>query len=144
MNDPNRNEKLLRDVLSEGVDPIDAAAKARVLHVFERRHRAARLRPVFVVCTLALAGILFVSTRPDPAPMLPEQATIPQAVPETKKEPFLISDEELLAFFPSNSCSLANVDGKEMLVFWDDNVRRKLFHEPGVGAGAVRPADLSE
>jgi hypothetical protein len=41
-----------------------------------------------------------------------------------------MTDKELLASFPEGSCFLAEVDGKEELIFVDPNLERKYMGRP--------------
>lgn len=41
-----------------------------------------------------------------------------------------MTDQQLLASFPPNSCYLAEVDGRKVLIFADASVRRKFIGKP--------------
>lgn len=44
-----------------------------------------------------------------------------------------LTDEQLLASFPPNSCFLAEVDGRQMLVFTDPAVEQQVLHPASSG-----------
>ena len=44
-----------------------------------------------------------------------------------------LTDEQLLASFPSNSCFLAEVDGRQILVFTDPTIERQVLHPASSG-----------
>jgi hypothetical protein len=39
-----------------------------------------------------------------------------------------LTDEQLLASFPANSCFIAEADGRKILVFRNPELRQKYFH----------------
>ena len=39
-----------------------------------------------------------------------------------------LTDEQLLAFFPADSCFIAEADGRKILVFRSPELRQKYFH----------------
>ena len=51
-----------------------------------------------------------------------------------------LTDEQLLASFPSNSCFLAEVDGRQILVFTDPAIEQQVLHS---ASSAFRKAPLT-
>jgi len=138
MNDAEKNQQLLSDILKEGsFEPFNSNVRDQAVRVFERRHRIARARAIVIISALALVSTTFFFTSLQRHATKSEQATVlHKAVPQAKDRRFLISDEELLAYFPPDSCSLVTANGKTILVFWDDEVRKKLFREPSSKRGS--------
>lgn len=127
---------LLQDVVCEDPDfaACDAASRQAALGAFRRR---VRLRLLGRVSALA-AGILVCSSywlwlepkESSSAPRIvsaPEISPVAEPAPPVPEESTLtrVSDAELLAAFPPGSCFLAEIDGKNMLVFRDPELRAR-------------------
>lgn len=131
MNDPGKKRELLNDILKEkSFETFNSNAKAQAMRVFARRHRMARARSMLAIAALALVSVTFASLWLHRGPIKPASPFVQEVRQPTNPERWLLSDEELLSYLPPNSCSLASADGKAILVFWDEEVRRRLFHEP--------------
>ena len=55
-----------------------------------------------------------------------KQPTAVQAKAPTQNA--TLTDEQLLAFFPANSCFIAESEGRKILVFRNPELRQKYFH----------------
>jgi hypothetical protein len=132
--DPNDEEALLEAVLcDEDWQAAHAAGKAAALLTFQSRQRVRRItREVGGLAVLALLAVGVAHWRPaDVAAVRPpvQIAAVLSASPPKPTNVKNLSDEQLLALFPSGSCFLAEVDGKKTLVFFDPNVRRKFVND---------------
>jgi hypothetical protein len=112
-------ERLLGEVFAEGFGPAGPEEMRELMREFRVAHwrrRTARL--MLAAAALAAFGVF--------APFYLQKAsksnpTVSSARAEvvTREKVETISDEELLRFFPPDSCFLAELDGKQILVFKD-------------------------
>src|SRR5688572_5947699 len=117
--------RLLNDVLAEESGSQKALAMAAFRRArFERRVRAFGGVALVVVAALA-AGLHYYRTE---RPATVAKTSQPQAV--TSGTLVKLTDEELLATFPTNSCFLAEVNGRQILVFTDRSLKEKFLHKP--------------
>jgi hypothetical protein len=139
--DRNRNkasEKLLRDVLDATTwGESNQEAKRVSLGAFRR---ARTLRAIYrrsaMLAVLVAAGVVAVSIVKESveAQLLAKTrfavARRSRTTVERKRRlpaDVFISDQELIANFPPDSCFMAEVDGRKILVFRDEAVRREYF-----------------
>jgi hypothetical protein len=130
MND-DRNEsqrRLLNDVLGDDVHARQAALGAFRRARFLRR--VGRISGAVVAGTAA--AIALILSQGDPTKSYrwiahkDTRPGIPQPQSQTDRELPKLSDEQLIASFPPNSCFLAEVDGRQVLVFTDPAVEEKV------------------
>lgn len=123
--------RLLNDVLAEE----NGSEKAMAMVAFRRarfRRRARAFGGVAVIVAAALAVGVHYYRIERPATIAVKTAQ-PQALATAAENsgPLLkLTDEELLASFPSNSCFLAEVNGRQVLVFTDRSNREKFLRKP--------------
>jgi hypothetical protein len=123
--------RLLSDVLGE-----DDAARQAALAAFRRARFVRNVGRASALVALAGAavsmGVLFSWHDLDS-----NVRTIAKSGPATNvrradgsKPPQVptLTDEQLLASFPPNSCFLAEIDGRQVLVFTDPAVERQVLH----------------
>ena len=131
MND-ERNEsqrRLLNDVLGD-----DVHARQVALGAFRRARflrRVGRITGAVVAGTVAVIAlnILFHGDPAESYRLLAHKDTrpsVPQPQSQADRELPKLSDEQLIASFPPNSCFLAEVDGRQVLVFTDPAVEEKV------------------
>lgn len=138
MND-ERNEsarRLLNDVLREDSGGLEND-KEMALSAFRRGRllrRAGRASAAVMMVAVAIAGVLVLQRD-----ATKEIANV-QPSGQSDHQPGMprLTDEELIASFPSNSCFLAEVDGRQMLVFIDPRVEEKVLHK-GLSAFTRNP-----
>jgi hypothetical protein len=129
MND-ERNEsrqRLLNDVLRE--DPGGWEDKEAALSAFRRGQllrRAGRAGVAVMIAAVAIAGVLVLQRHviKDIPP-----AVVANVQPSEQSGMPRLTDEELIASFPSNSCFLAEVEGRQILVFFDPRVEERVLHK---------------
>jgi len=120
--------RLLNDVLSEE----SGRGKAIALTAFRRARLVRRARTygglaVMVVAALAMGFHFMRPERPASVAVKPQA---PTAVVENNDVLPKLSDAELLASFPPDSCFLAEVNGRQVLVFTDRALREKFVYQP--------------
>jgi len=137
-NNPERRPKdLLLDALlrDEEWETTSTAMKSRALETFRARQQArALVRWTFgaVACAAVIAviaGVTHWSSNTAGSRPVATMASSP-ATPSRASAPRYLTDKELLASFPKGSCFLAEVDGKEELIFVDRNLERKYMTSP--------------
>ena len=126
MNDQEHKNQLLTKLLSDdSFASFNSQARARAIRTFERHHRIVRARPLVAIMALALLSLTWPFLPKQRHPANPEQAVSPtRHAPAATDSSFLISDQELLSYFPPGSCSLVQTDGKAFLVFRNDDIKR--------------------
>jgi hypothetical protein len=95
----------------------------------ERRKRRLRLRVGQVACLAALLAGIGWWLRPS-LPSHTEAALRPSSSAPAPVEHQFISEQQMLAMFPSGSCVLAEVDGQKELVFFDAQKAQEGFVVP--------------
>src|SRR2546423_1588023 len=126
---PEPKNRLLREVLQEeaSVD-WEESGKRRALASFRRGRlirRLAMTSPIASIVLLVVATMLFRPKHSTPLAMhenIGETASI-----EKNNSPVLptLTDEELLASFPPNTCFIGEVDGRKVLVFANSDLQKK-------------------
>jgi hypothetical protein len=134
------NQRLLNDVWQDDTNGAwAAAAKQRALAAF-RRGRL--LRRITILSRLAALFLVLVtailllrrdgSKSPSPGRSGRERAGQPKQAGATESlasTPLpTLTDEQLLASFPPDTCYLAEVEGRKVLVFADSSSRKKYLH----------------
>jgi hypothetical protein len=137
---PDPRQRLLNDILQD--EPGTAAAAAARQHAMAEFRRGRFLRRIAmtsrlaaVIVALAIGCFLFrvplTNVRSSglagsvvSAP--PKQAETTETMRSTPLP--TLTDEQLLASFPPDTCYLAEVEGRKILVFADSTVRRKYLH----------------
>lgn len=123
--------RLLNDVLTEE----SGSEKAMAMVAFRRARFGRRVR-AFGGLALVVAAALVVGVhyyRIERSATVAVKTSQPQALTTVAENSGLVlklTDEELLATFPSNSCFLAEVNGRQVLVFTDRSLREKFLHKP--------------
>jgi hypothetical protein len=130
-NPERRPEDLLLDALlrDEEWQASSTVIKSHALEAFwarRRAHRLARWALGAAACAAIIAGATYwfghtAGSRP---------TTVSYPAPPSKSVPRYMTDKELLASFPKGSCFLAEVDGKQELIFVDPNLERKYMATP--------------
>ena len=139
---PEPKQRLLNDVLQDETETgaeAPEAAKQHVLAAFRRGRFLRRIAMVSrwaaVIVVLAVGSFLFHGPltkngfpgQPGPGvPGPPKNAPVTEAVVSAPLP--TLTDEQLLASFPRDTCYLAEVEGRKILVFADSNDRRKYLH----------------
>ena len=133
----NRSEKrgqLLDEVLQdESFKEFDARLRQQALAEFRCGQFIRKIASISSLAALVIAsaigGFFFLEEHPkrDSSPAS-DRAANPHESPEASikapgKEVSTLTDEELIASFPPNSCYLAEVDGRQILVFRDSKLR---------------------
>ena len=141
MNDERSDDKrrLLNEVFrAESMDSFSGQLKERAWAEFRRARFIRRIALIsgsaIAVTALVAGGLLFRASDRNKTKSLakvpvrfgPKQPTTIQADAPTNN--VTITDEQLLAFFPTDSCFIAEVEGRKILVFRDPEVRQKYFH----------------
>src|SRR4026208_315257 len=127
--------QLLNDVLREGEGTGQAALAA-----FRRARFVRKVTRVSAVLALIIAvtGLLIWQHDPNRNSRIaagPRDSSVsrqPQGEPTEHDVPTL-TDEQLLASFPPNSCFLAEVDGRQILVFTDPAIEQQVLRSAGLG-----------
>jgi hypothetical protein len=141
--EPDEREQLLKDVLGgESFEAFNAKAKQQAMVAFRRGHLMRRALTTTgmagVVGLVAVAGMMtYQWERRQAAGSVQSAATPGKGVSEIASanspratKPELISEEQLVALFPAESCFVAEVDGKKRLVFRSAELRKQYLHEP--------------
>ena len=118
------NDVLAKDIGSDKMMALGAFRRAR----FGRRARAFGGLAVIVAAAL-MVGVHYYRIEP----ITGANTSQPQAsmtIAEDNGALLKLTDEELLGSFPSNSCFLAEVNGRQILVFTDRSMREKFLHKP--------------
>jgi len=126
-------ERLLNDVLSEQSPDRGPGSKEVALAAFRRGRIVRRVRR-FSAAAAILAAVIGVvvyqhnwrsGSRPG------DSASKQQAPREKADGVPRLTDQELIASFPSNSCFLAEVNGHQVLVFVDPSLKEKFVSGSG-------------
>ena len=136
MNNAERDERerLLKDVLGgESFETFNAESKQRAMGAFRRAHLMRRALTsagmVGVLGLVAVGGMMaYQWDRRQAAGEGISQVASANSPGATKPE--LISEEQLVALFPAESCFVAEVDGKKLLVFRSAELRKQYLYEP--------------
>ena len=141
MNDERSDEKrrLLNEVFrTDSLDAFSGQLKERAWAEFRRARFMRRIALISgaaaAVTALVAGGLLFRASERNktrdlatmPVRTESKQPTAVQA--EAPANDATLTDEQLLAFFPADSCFIAEVDGRKILVFRDAELRKKYFH----------------
>ena len=126
-------DRLLNDLLSDDLAGLGDDRKAFALAAFRRAHLVRRVRngAGLVLIVAALAATLFQFAPSTPTARVAETASVPVPAADHGEALSEISDAELISSFPENTCFLAEVDGRKILVFTDEALREKYLHRPG-------------
>ena len=125
-------KELLEDVIHDSsFVEHDLVSRERATSAFRNKKRNAFLRRITLIAAsiviLATASYFYYSrparmeltiTKP-PQPM---QTEGPENVSSN-----LLTDAQLLAVFPAGSCYLAEADGRKVLVFRDEKIKKRYF-----------------
>jgi len=118
-------QRLLNDVLSEQSDGFPGS-KEPALAAFRRARIVRRVRR-FSAAAVILATVIGAAYQHNwRSGSRPRNSASKQAVPRESADGVpRLTDQELLASFPSNSCFLAEVNGQQVLVFVDPKLKEK-------------------
>ena len=121
-------DRLLGDAFTN--ESEQAHTRHVAMKVFRRavlRRRVGRIAGLATLIAIA-AMPLFRRSQPHvseiPSPVTPSVAAVAPALPPAP----VVTDQELIAAFPTNSCFLAEVNGRQILVFNDSAMRDKFLH----------------
>jgi hypothetical protein len=137
--EPNRDDALLDAVLGGETWPeLTAAAKNAALaefHAVQRRRRVRSWLAQAAALVLLAAGVawwpraatpkatdLAVSRPAKAATDIPPSSATAPATKTVSTGPHYISEAELLALFPKGSCTIAEVNGQQQLLFFDHKI----------------------
>jgi hypothetical protein len=126
----DRSDRLLEDVLlGHEFRQADAASYLSARKALQQRRRTRGILVFWRNSALALAFLFMViwisrtllnHPHPTRTVALPSQG---QTRPYEKS----LSDEELLAAFPPGTCALTEINGRKVLVFRDDEARKRFL-----------------
>ena len=135
-----RREQLLRDVFAEDFDRTERTTREVKLLLSEFRvaywkRKASR----FLLAAAAMVAIgVFMTLYKREAGTPPQTVVLPATAPSNSrlsitasaasKTGDYLTDNELLNLFPPDSCFLAELDGKQVLVFKDPAVATAVLH----------------
>ena len=130
MNEKRDLEALLSDVL---IDPSNEEFFRTSARLNFRRHVQRRNVVRSIAAGLAIACAAFLGLMPlnkEQSQKIAAAAKPTQISQSAKPDDASIglSDEELLRSFPPGSCFLAEVNGKKVLVFADESMRKQLLN----------------
>ena len=141
MNDERSDDKrrLLNEVFrTDSIDSFSGQLKQRAWAEFRRARFIRRIALISsataAVIVLSVGGLLFrgserSKTRTLATMRVETEAQRPEAVQaEAPANDATLTDEQLLAFFPADSCFIAEADGRKILVFRSSELRQKYFH----------------
>ena len=141
MNNEPSDEKrrLLNEVFrTDSFDTFSEQLKQRAWAEFRRARFIRRIALISsaaaAVTALVTGGLLFRAfernkTRSLATTRVGTEAMRPTAVQaEASANDAMLTDEQLLAFFPADSCFIAEADGRKILVFRSPELREKYFH----------------
>ena len=122
-------ERLLNDVLSEQ-SPGSKEAALAAFHRARIVRRVRRFSAAAVVLATVIGAVVYQhnwrsGSRPG------DSASKQQAPRERADGVPRLTDQELIASFPSNSCFLAEVNGQQVLVFVDPSLKEKFVSRSG-------------
>ena len=131
--------RLLNEVFrTDAIDSFSGQLKERAWAEFRRARFIRRIALISsaaaAVTALVAGGVLFQASERNKARSLATmpvrtESKRPAAVQaEAPTNDATLTDEQLLAFFPANSCFIAEVDGRKILVFRNSELREKYFH----------------
>jgi hypothetical protein len=118
-NEKDPRHRLLGEVFAEDFEPAPEEMREVLREFRVAWWRRRTVRAVLAAAAVAALGVFAPSylrngaRNPNPVVF---SATVEVATPEKVE---MISDEELLSLFPPDSCFLAELDGKQVLVFKD-------------------------
>ena len=126
MKNETPKERLLDDLLQEAAGPgWRAAAKEHSLAAFRRARfwkRVGHVSQLAAIFLVLAAGAFYFRTRPvSPVPLVKNERSSQPAPPPLPT----LTDEQLVASFPPDTCYLAEVDGRMILVFVDPALQEK-------------------
>jgi hypothetical protein len=127
-NEKDPRQRLLRDVFAEDFEPAPEEI-TEVLREFRvawwRRKTVRAMLAAAALVALAVFAPHYLREEGDREQRAQPNAHVSSAAVEmvTAKKVETISDEELLSLFPQGSCFLAELDGKQVLVFKDAKLR---------------------
>jgi len=134
-------QKLLNEVLGEdSFQAFNDGLKQHALREFRRARLVRRIASVSMIAA-GLVAVAFVSSQlfhgqTSPAPANAATAKIARApIPSADLEKGngavmqdTLTDEQLVASFPSNSCFLAEVEGRKILVFRNPGLKKQFLY----------------
>jgi len=142
MNDERSDDKrrLFNEVFrTDSSDAFSGQLKERAWAEFRRARFMRRIAlmsgAAVAVTALVAGGLLFRASERNKTRALVMTIPVrteseqPAAVPaEAHANDGTLTDEQLLAFFPADSCFIAEVDGRKILVFRNPELRQEYFH----------------
>ena len=139
-NEPSdEKRKLLNEVFrTDSFDAFSGQPKERAWAEFRRVRFIRRIALISgaaaAVTALVAGGLLFRTSERNKTSNLATmpvrtESNRPSAVrAEAATNNASLTDEQLLAFFPADSCFIAEADGRKILVFRSPELRQKYFH----------------
>ena len=139
-NEPtDERRRLLNEVFrTDSFDAFSGQLKQRAWAEFRRARFIRRIALIStvaaVVTALVTGGLLFRASERNKTrsfatmPVRPEAKRSMALQAEAPVNGAMLTDEQLLAFFPADSCFIAEADGRKILVFRSPELRQKYFH----------------
>jgi hypothetical protein len=139
-NEPSdQKRRLLNEVFrTDSIDSFSVQVKERAWAEFLRARFVRRIALIssaaVAMSALVAGGLLFRASERNKArslatmPVRPESKRPTPVHAEAPTNDATLTDEQLLAFFPADSCFIAEVDGRKILVFRDPEIKQKYFH----------------
>jgi hypothetical protein len=116
--DPDRNALLDGVLADDGWQALNAEVKARALGAFRAHRRQRRLLAwggsAVAACALAVTGLNFV--------LRPYEAAPASVASKPKTRPSYLTEEQLMAYFPPGSCTIAEIDGERRFIVLDPEI----------------------
>ena len=141
MNDERSDDKrrLLNEVFrTDSTDAFNGQLKERAWAEFRRARFIRRVALISgaaaAVTALVAGGLLFRASERNKTRSLATMPVRTESKPpaavqaEAPTNDVTLTDEQLLAFFPPDSCFIAEADGRKILVFRNPELRQKYFH----------------
>ena len=139
-NEPSEEKRrLLNEVFrTDSLDAFSGQLKERAWAEFRRARFIRRIAlissAVAAVTAFVAGGLLFRASERNKTRTLATmpvrtESNRPTAVQaEAPTNDATLTDEQLLAFFPADSCFIAEADGRKILVFRNPDLKQKYFH----------------
>jgi hypothetical protein len=138
MNDERSDQKrrLLNEVFSaDSLDAFSGQVKQRALAEFRRARLLRRVASISSAAAVVAVLIAFLfrgserkTTRVTIVPAATDQGPQPALQTKSPAKDASLTDEQLLALFPADSCFIAEVEGRKTLVFRSPELRQKYLH----------------
>lgn len=128
----DKKEELLNSILCDSsFEEHNRGVRIQALLANRRRQQLRRTKALATVAVLIAGAIFLFLNLPQEKGLGPTPSTVADLSPKEEsgsdEQSFLISEKQLLSFFPSNSCFLVEVEGRRVLIFQEETMRREFF-----------------